>query len=146
MQQLTSQLTRRCRYPSASTPGPPLHYRQVGNRVRTTCQDLPIHTSTPALDPQPLEGLPRAWRTSPPPSTARWPAGTGPRARTWPHTPMLLPGGRVSKSHGLTVVRPRKICLTLRKILRFVFANSKFMNFYLFYSFFLHVSHILNDF
>ena len=50
---------------------------------------------------------------------------------------------RVSKSHGLTVLRLCKILLTLRKILRFVCANWKFMHFYLFYSFCIHVSHKL---
>ena len=44
---------------------------------------------------------------------------------------------RVSKSHGLTVVRPCAIFLTLRKILGIVCANLKFMHFNFFYSFFL---------
>ena len=47
-----------------------------------------------------------------------------------------LPPVKVSKSHGLTVVRRRKICLTLRKILRFECANKKIMNLNLFHSFF----------
>ena len=51
---------------------------------------------------------------------------------------------RVSKSHSLTVVRQRKICMTLRKIYRFSCAKNKKTK--LFYTFFLHVSHILSDF
>ena len=47
----------------------------------------------------------------------------------------VCPLSRFSKCHGLTVVQPRKIFLTLRKILRFVCANPKFMHFHLFYSF-----------
>ena len=43
---------------------------------------------------------------------------------------------RVSKSQGITVVRQRKIFMTLRKISRFVCANKKIMNFNLFYSYF----------
>ena len=53
---------------------------------------------------------------------------------------------RVSKSHCFMIVRPHKIFLTLRKTLRFVCTNWKFMNFNLFYSFFLQVSHILIGF
>ena len=43
---------------------------------------------------------------------------------------------RVSKCHGLTVVRPHTIFLTLRKILKFVCANQKFMHFNPFYTIF----------
>ena len=43
---------------------------------------------------------------------------------------------RVPKSHGRTVMRPRKSFLTLRKILRFACANYKFMHFTLFTVFF----------
>ena len=53
---------------------------------------------------------------------------------------------KVSKCHGLTVVRPRKVFMTLRKILRIVCANQKFMNFNNFFSFFLHNSDILCNF
>ena len=53
---------------------------------------------------------------------------------------------RVSKSHGLRVVWSCKTCLTLRKIFRFVCANRTFMNFNVFYSIFLYVSHLLWDF
>ena len=48
---------------------------------------------------------------------------------------------RVSKSHGLTVVWPRKNFLTLRKILRFACTNYKSMHFNLFYSFFFFMFH-----
>ena len=53
---------------------------------------------------------------------------------------------RVSKSHGLMVVQPHNIFLNLCKILRFACKNLKFIHFNLFYSFFLHVSHILGYF
>ena len=43
---------------------------------------------------------------------------------------------RVSKCHGLTVVGPRKILRSLRKILRIVYAIQTFMHFNLFFFFF----------
>ena len=58
----------------------------------------------------------------------------------------MVDEGRVSIIHCLTVVRPRKNFLTLRKILRFACANYKIMHLNLFYSFSLNVSHILGDF
>ena len=64
-----------------------------------------------------------------------------------PHPPGPTWGGiRVSKSHGLKVVQPGKMCLTLHKILRFAWVNKKNINYNLFYSFYLHVSRILSDF
>ena len=53
---------------------------------------------------------------------------------------------RVSKSHGLTVIWPRKNFLTLRKILKFAWANLRFMHFNPFFCFFLHALHILGNF
>ena len=44
--------------------------------------------------------------------------------------------GRVSKCHGLMVVRPHTIFLTLRKILRFVWSNLKIMHLNRFWSLF----------
>ena len=56
---------------------------------------------------------------------------------------------QVSKCHGLTAVRPRKLFLTLRKILRFVCANlffSSSTSFTVFASWFTHIMWFLCDF
>ena len=53
---------------------------------------------------------------------------------------------RVSKSHVLTVLRPRKNSLTLRKILRFLFANKHLCvltSFTVFSSYFTHITWFL---
>ena len=56
----------------------------------------------------------------------------------------LLTKRRVSKCHGLMVVRLRKIFLTLRKILRFLCANLFFYtSFTIFASFFTHIMWLL---
>ena len=52
------------------------------------------------------------------------------------HIIISLVSHRVSKSHGLTVVRPRKNFQTLRKIWRFGCAYKKCMHFNLFLHFF----------
>ena len=53
---------------------------------------------------------------------------------------------RDSKTCGRAVVRPHKIFLTLRKILRFACVNWIFFILTLFLQFFLHFSYILSEF
>ena len=62
-------------------------------------------------------------------------------------TNLIVRSARVSKCHRLTVVRPLKVFLSLRKILRVVFANHFFFCILItYFQFFLHNLHLLCDF